>query len=830
MPAAVRSAALYAAQIGLLAIVYWAAAWVGLRYVSVGHSVSLVWPPSGLAFAALVLIGIRAWPGVLIGAFLANAATPDPLAAAAGIAAGNTAAAVLAALLLRRVAGSRPQLEDPRHTRALILLAAPLGAAAAAGIGATALFLTGALDAWGALQALPTWWAGDMLGLLVVAPVCFSWATRPRRRDARGVLEVVALVVGTAAAAEVGLLQERSPEFLEQVEYTYLLFPFVVWAAVRFGPRGASLVTLVVGVIAVWHTTRGGGPFLVDSAGGTLFQVACYLLVLAVTGLLVASAVWSERDRATHALQRSEERLRLALDAARMGIWYWSVDTNTLVWDHNLRTLYGLGPGEVVRDYEQFLARVHPDDREFVTRSVERALREGVPLDYEFRILLPDGRVRWIADLGTVGRDREGRPAYLTGVCMDVTDRRMGEERLRQSHRMESVGRLAGGVAHEANNQMSVVLGAASFVLRRQDIPEAVRADVEHIRKAAERTSAVTAQLLAFSRRQVLRPVVLDLGGLVRSWDTVLRRVMGEDCTVLIRETEAVGSIRADPGQLEQVLLNLALNARDAMPRGGTLVVEMFSTTLPENYVHRRPDVVMRPGRYAVLAVTDTGHGMDADTLSHVFEPFFTTKGVGRGTGLGLSTVYGIVKQSDGYIWAYSEPGRGSTFKVYLPEVEQEAASPLAAEPPDAIGRGEVVLLVEDDESVRRMTRRALEDAGYRVVEAPNGHAALDLLGSDGAGANLVLTDVVMPGMGGRALAERLTQVRPDLPVLYTSGYTDGEIVRRGLIEPGAAFVQKPFTPETIARAVRERLEAASLRATPPPTSGPGPLDPRDSA
>jgi PAS domain S-box-containing protein len=831
MPAAVRSAAVYVAQVAALAAVYYAAAWVGLRYVAFSHSVSLVWPPAGLAFAALVLLGYRVWPGVLIGAFLANAATPDPLAAAAVIASGNTAAALLAATLMRRVTGPRPQLEDPRHTRTLIFLAAPLSAAVAAAVGVSALSLTGALDSRAALQALPTWLAGDMLGLLVVAPVCFSWATRPRGRYARGMLEVVALVVGTAAAAEVGLLQEISPPFLGQVGYTYLLFPFVVWAAVRFGPRGASLVTLVVAAIAVWHTARRGGPFLVDSAGGTLFAVACYLLVLAVTGMLVASAVWSERDRATHALQRSEERLRLALDAARMGIWYWSMETNALVWDHNLRTLYGLGPGEVVRDYEQFLSRVHPEDREFVSRSVERALRDGGALDYEFRILLPDGQVRWIADQGRVGRDRAGRPTYLTGVCMDVTDRRTGEERLRQSHRMESVGRLAGGVAHEANNQMSVVLGAASFILRRHDVPEAVRADVEHIRKAAERTSAVTAQLLAFSRRQILRPVVLDLGALVRSWEIVLRRVMGEDCTVLLRQTEQVGSIRADPGQLEQVLLNLALNARDAMPRGGTLVVEVFSTTLSEDYVRRRPDVVVRHGRYAVLTVSDTGHGMDADTLAHVFEPFFTTKGVGHGTGLGLSTVYGIVKQSDGYVWAYSEPGRGSTFKVYLPEVGQEAASPsTAALMPAPDGRGEVVLVVEDDDAVRRMTRRALEDAGYRVLEAPNGHAALELLSGDGARVGLVLTDVVMPGIGGRALAERLAQVRPDLPVLYTSGYTDGEIVRRGLIEPGAAFVQKPFAPETIARAVRERLEAASLRATPPPTSGPGPLDSREPA
>jgi PAS domain S-box-containing protein len=813
MPFAVRSALRYAALVVLLAAVYAAAAWVGLRYVTIGHSVSLVWPPAGIAFAALVLLGNRYWPGVTIGAFIANAATPIPLAAALGIAAGNTIEGLLAGYLLRRVAGSRPQLEEPRQTRALILLAAPAGALAAALIGLTALLVTRALDPRAALQALPIWWAGDVLGMLVVAPVLFSWAARPRIRDTRRLLEVVALVVGTAAAADLGLLQSAHLPFLEELEYTYLLFPFVVWAAVRFGPRGASLVTLVVAAVAVWHTARGGGPFLVGSSGGTLFAVACYILVLSVTGLVVASVVWSERDRATRALQRSEERLRLALDAARMGIWYWSVENNTLVWDDNLRALYGLGPNDVVADYEQFISRVHPDDRQFVARSVERALKESEALDYEFRILLPDGRVRWIADQGTVGRDGQGRPLYLTGVCMDVTERRSSEERLRQSHRMESVGRLAGGVAHETNNQMSVVLGAAAFVLARSDVPEAARADVEHIRKAAERTSSVTAQLLAFSRRQILRPVALELNALVKSWETVLRRVMGEDCTVVLRPGEGVAPIRADPGQLEQVLLNLALNARDAMPRGGTLTVETYAGELTGDYARSHPGVAIRPGPYVVLAVSDTGHGMDRDTLGHVFEPFFTTKGVGHGTGLGLSTVYGIVKQSDGYVWAYSEPGRGSTFKVYLPVTGTDATSPATPAPsPPQAGRGESVLLVEDDEGVRRMTRRALEEGGYRVLEAANGLAALELLTSTSGRIGLVLTDVVMPGMSGRDLADRIAELRPGTPVLFTSGYTDGEIVRRGLLHPEAAFIQKPFGPDAILRIVRERLEGASFR------------------
>jgi CheY-like chemotaxis protein len=361
------------------------------------------------------------------------------------------------------------------------------------------------------------------------------------------------------------------------------------------------------------------------------------------------------------------------------------------------------------------------------------------------------------------------------------------------------------------------VIGAADFVLRRPDIPDAVRMDVEHIRKAAERTSSITAQLLAFSRRQVLQPVVLDLSGLVTRWESVLRRVMGEDCAVVVRAQEGVAPVKADPGQLEQALLNLALNARDAMPRGGSLIVEVFSAALSDEYLARRPGVNVRPGRYVVLAVSDTGHGMDAKTLGHAFEPFFTTKGVGHGTGLGLSTVYGIVKQSDGYVWAYSEPGQGTTFKLYLPAVDRATPSPGQAASPVAVpGRGELILVVEDDEGVRWMTRRILVDAGYQVLEAADGKSALELLRRDGAAVQLVVTDVVMPGLSGRALADELARLRPGIPILFTSGYTDGEIVRRGLLEPGTAFVQKPFGPDTIVRSVRERLDAASLPSMPP--------------
>jgi PAS domain S-box-containing protein len=802
---------IYFATLALLAGVYYGAARLGLRYASIGQSVSLIWPPTGIAFAALTLLGYRYWPGVAVGAFLANAATPVPLLAAGGIALGNTLEALVGSYLLRRIAGPRPQLDDHRHVRALVLVAAPLGALCAALIGPVSLWVTGALAAPAFPAAVAAWWTGDVLGALVVAPVIFTWAVRPQvRAGTRRLLEVVVLCVGTITAADLALGRVLEPAVVRQLDYHYLLFPFVIWAGLRFGAQGAALMTLTVSTVAVAHTVQGGGPFVNATAARTLFSLAGYLGVVAVTGLVLAAAVQWERHEATKALAQSEERLQRALKAARMGTWFWSVEDNALIWDENLRRLYGLTPEDRVSTHEEFLARVHPEDRSLVTDTVRKVLDTGADLDYEFRILLPDGRTRWIADQGEVRRDEQGRPVYLAGVCTDVTERRMAQERLRQAHRMESVGRLAGGVAHETNNQMSVVLGAADFILQRPDVPEAVRADVEFIRKAAERTAAVTAQLLAFSRRQILKPEVLDLNGIVTNWEPVLRRVMGEDRGVVLRLGRDIGPVKADPGQLEQVLLNLALNARDAMPRGGTITIETYRAELTGEYARRKPGTVVYPGQYIVLAVSDTGHGMDKETLSHIFEPFFTTKGVGKGTGLGLSTVYGIVKQSDGYIWVYSEPGLGTSFKVYLPLRPEAVAPSLKAPVPVRSRAGETILVVEDEAPVRHMMKRALEGAGYHVIDAGSASDALDLLTRHTGDISLLLTDVVMPGQSGRELADRVAERVPDIQVLFTSGYTDGDIVGRGLLEPGAAFIQKPFTTDALVRAVRERLEVAT--------------------
>jgi two-component system cell cycle sensor histidine kinase/response regulator CckA len=419
--------------------------------------------------------------------------------------------------------------------------------------------------------------------------------------------------------------------------------------------------------------------------------------------------------------------------------------------------------------------------------------------------LAKDGRRVHVATQWILRRERANEAASIIEVNTDVTAQRLVEERVRQTERMEVVGQLAGGVAHEANNQMTVVLGAAGFLLGRTDLPETARKDLEYIQEAAERTAAITGQLLAFSRRQVVQPRVFELDEAVQGLEGVLRRALGERST-LVLQLRAAGRVKADPGQLAQVLLNLVLNSRDAMPLGGRVTIETRVTELTEAYAQQRPGVTIRPGPYAVVSVTDTGHGMGPETLSHLFEPFYTTKPAGRGTGLGLATVYGIVKQSGGYVWAYSELGQGTTFKVYLP-LDSESAT-LAKTPAALVqAAGETVLLVEDEPAVRLMTSRALQEYGYGVVEASGGHQALGVLERSEGRIDLLITDVVLHGMDGPELARRAAELLPELPVLFISGYTDDEVVRRGLLQAGQPFLQKPFTPEALGAEVAMLLK-----------------------
>ena len=442
-------------------------------------------------------------------------------------------------------------------------------------------------------------------------------------------------------------------------------------------------------------------------------------------------------------------------------------------------------------------------------RNLWKTLRDGEVWRGTFLDKRKDGTLYEEDAVISPVRDPSGRVVNYVAVKRDVTSIRRMEEQLRQSQKMEAVGRLAGGVAHDFNNLLTAISGYSDLLLHRLPDYSTLRRDVEEIRKAGDRAAALTRQLLAFSRRQVLQPKVLDLNIVVTTMEHMLRRLIGEDIDLSTELSPSLSRVKADPGQIEQVIVNLAVNARDAMPDGGRITIATADTELSPAYAAAHPEV--RPGPHVLLSVADTGHGMSDETQAHLFEPFFTTKERGKGTGLGLATVYGIVQQSGGHLRVNSAADRGSTFLIYLPRVEspgdgaQETDRSLPSHPSPGT---ETVLLAEDEEVVRRIAREILSGNGYKVLEAGNGREALLLAEAHRGEIHLLLTDVVMPKMSGRELTEAIRPLRPGLRILYMSGYTDDDILRDGVLEGGIPFLQKPFTPEGLARKVREVLDS----------------------
>jgi PAS domain S-box-containing protein len=598
----------------------------------------------------------------------------------------------------------------------------------------------------------------------------------------------------------------------------------------------AESVTKSVGIgfgisaVYVWFTAESGGHLLRDH--GALLPIPLFLITAVLCGYLArevrhfqgqvrslkdiqrmlelqigrSSADLAQSEDLRAAAQELAQRFRNLVEDLNAGIWEMDVPSLKVTFVSNqMEAILGFPMERWLQEADFWVQHVHPEDRAHVSERCRKAISEGRDYSIRYRAIAANGKTIWLQDIVRVVRDDRGRIRQLRGVMVDVTDHQQLEEEFRQAQKMEAVGRLAGGVAHDFNNLLTIISGFAQLA---QDItgPESqLHSYLDEILKAGERASALVRRLLAFTRRQSMEPQVLDLASLVKGTEKMVRRLIGEDIEVVTVLPSGLGAVRSDPAQLEQVVINLSVNARDAMPKGGKLIIEAANVDLDQAYADLH--LAVAPGSYVMLAVSDTGCGMDAQTRAHIFEPFFTTKEKGKGTGLGLATVYGIIKQSGGYIWVYSEPGLGTTFKIYLPRV-----APVEPLPPKLVRASqpqgsETILLVEDEDSIRSLVLRILQARGYTVLEAGRPHEALEISKHFSGHIHLLFTDVVMPQMSGREVAEQISAARPNTKVLYMSGYTDHAIAHHGVLNPGVPFLQKPFTPDGLAQKVREVLD-----------------------
>ncbi len=814
-----KRVASYLGKLTLVFLIHCASGVLALSSQLVVFAETLTWLPAGIALAAILLWGRSMWPAVAAGALVTTLYGHGPFSSGLISAVANVAGPLASSWLLERV-DFRPSLSRIRDVVQLAIIGSMMGPFITATIGAVVLKGLGRFASRSFLEFWWLWWRGDSLAILLVTPCLLVWFSSRPPWSKKKLLEALS---AAAMVVVVSLLVFGIWPFhgLASPPTAYLHFPLLIWVAMRLGIHGTSAANLLLLMITGWGTAAGIGPFATPSLETTLVLHWAFLGATSLSSLILAATV-TEQRATREALEHSDDRYRDFMEHSPDGIWRIELEKPlSPAWpekqqiDHAIQynvlaecndafaQMYGFKTSrEVVgKKLQDLFSFSDPGNLDFV-RSV---IRSGYRIhQQETREINREGRVKYFLN-NIAGIIERGKLVRLWGTQRDVTENRMLEDQLRQAQKMEAVGRLAGGVAHDFNNLLMVIGGHGELLRDEAATNPMIAKHTESILKAADRAGMLTRQLLAFGRKQVLQPKILDINHVVQDTGKLLRRVIGEHIELIFSLSPSVGHVKADPGQIEQVLMNLTINARDAMPHGGKLTIETADSKLSEEYQHDHPAVV--PGDYVLLQVSDTGTGMDEKTRAQIFEPFFTTKERGQGTGLGLATVYGIVKQSGGYIWAYSEPGAGSTFKVYLPRVAASAESVRPATP-EAIPRGnETILVAEDEPGVRELACDFLQSHGYNVLQARDPAHALKLAEDNPARVQLLLSDVVMPGMRGTELAARVTQLNPAIRVLFVSGYTDNSIVQQGFIEPGTNFLSKPFSREALLRKVRQVLD-----------------------
>jgi PAS domain S-box-containing protein len=610
-----------------------------------------------------------------------------------------------------------------------------------------------------------------------------------------------------------------------------LLFYLTIFMA-TLGENVPQSVGIGFGISAVyvWLHGQGGGHLFEDHEA--LLRIPLFLVTAVLCAYLAREVRHFKRQarglkdiqktlelrigQSTEDLAQSEDlriaaqelaqRFRNLVQDLNAGIWEMEVPSFEISFvSYQMEAILGFPIEKWLGERDFWVKHVHPEDRAHVIERRRKAIAEGRDYSLQYRAIAAGGKTIWLQDIVRVVRDNNGKIRQLRGVMVDVTDHQQLEEEFRQAQKMEAVGRLAGGVAHDFNNLLTIITGYTQLTLELLANSQ-LRSYQEEILKAGERASGLVRRLLAFTRRQSLEPQVVDLNAIVMSSEKMVHRLIGEDIEVVTVMQPGLGAVRTDPAQIEQVIINLSINARDAMPNGGKLIIETTNVDLLQAYADSH--VAVTPGPYVMLSVSDTGTGMDANTRAHIFEPFFTTKEKGKGTGLGLATVYGVIKQSGGNVWVYSELGMGTTFKIYLPRVDAitETTQPVAVPVSQPQG-SETILLVEDEEGIRSLVRGILQARGYTVLEAGRPLEALEISKMFEGPIHLLFTDVVMPQMSGREVAEKISAGRPTTKVLYMSGYTDHAIAHHGVLNPGVPFLQKPFTPQALTQKVREVLD-----------------------